>query len=169
MKALIKFGLLTVVLTGLYTGAQAQKLFFIFAHGQYSSPLQNTFKDNYNYGLGGEAGIGIGPGKTKITGTVGYHFFNSPAGHEASDLTVVPMKLGIRRYILPANLIYLHADAGVANIKENGSERTSGFTADVGAGVKLGPLEVGIAYDGFNYQDAFRSFIAFKAGWRLGL
>jgi hypothetical protein len=168
MKALIKFALLTVVLTASYTGVHAQKLFFVVAHGQYSSPVQNTFKANFNYGLGGEAGVGIGPGKTKVMGTIGYHFFNARSGHEASDLTVVPMKLGLRRYILP--LIFVHADAGVAKIKAKGADgRTSGFTADIGAGVKLGPMDLGVAYDGFQYEGAFRSFVAFKAGWRLGL
>jgi hypothetical protein len=170
MKALVKFGLVTVLLTVLHTAAKAQKLFFIFAHGQYSSPVQTSFKDNYGYGLGGEVGAAIGANKTFFTGTVGYSFFDARSGTEGGNLTIIPMKLGIRRYILPAKLIYLHADAGVANIKVKGSDtRTSGFTADVGAGVKLGPMELGVAYDGFNYEGSFRSFVAFKAGWRIGL
>jgi hypothetical protein len=80
------------------------------------------------------------------------------------------MKLGVRRYLLPGKLLFVHADAGVANIKDKSNDtRTSGFTADVGGGVKLGPMEVGVAYDGFNYAGSFRSFVAFKAGWRIGL
>jgi hypothetical protein len=170
MKTPVKIALVTVLLTVIYTGAKAQKLFFVFAHGQYCSPVQTAFKDNYGYGLGGEVGAAFGAHKTFFTGTIGYSYFDARSGREGGNLTIVPMKLGIRRYLLPANLIYLHADAGVATIKDKGSDtRTSGFTADVGGGVKLGPMELGVAYDGFSYQGSFRSFVAFKAGWRFGL
>jgi hypothetical protein len=69
------------------------------------------------------------------------------------------------------NLIYIHADAGVANLKVKGSNSFSRFTGDVGAGVKLGPLEAGIAYDGFSKKDPYigASWLAFKVGWRIGL
>jgi hypothetical protein len=160
-----------LLIAGSYNSAQAQKLFFVFAHGQYASPLQASFKHDYNYGVGAEAGAGIGFGtKTFLTGTVGYTVFNAPS-KEIGNITLVPMKLGFRRYFLPANLIFLQADAGVAHIKDKTySSSYTRFSGDVGAGVKLGPFEVGVAYDGFARDGAgYASWWAFKAGWRFGL
>ena len=64
-----------------------------------------------------------------------------------------------------------HADAGVANIKIKGADSHTRFTSDVGAGVKLGPLEAGVAYEGFSQGDpsGFASWIGFKLGWRFGI
>jgi hypothetical protein len=161
-----------LLMTGVFSGAQAQKLFFFFVHGQYAQPMQSSFKNNYNFGLGGDAGVGLGTGKTKLVGTVGYTFFDAKSG-EAGNITYVPMKLGIRRYFLPANLIFIHADAGVATIKDKTIDGSySRFTADVGAGAKLGPMDVGIAYEGFSNRagtSGFTSWLAFKVGWRFGL
>jgi hypothetical protein len=160
-----------MLLAGIYNGAQAQKLFFVFAHGQYASPLQASFKNDYNFGLGAEAGAGIGFGsKTFLTGTVGYTVFDARV-KDLKNITFVPMKLGFRRYFLPANLLFIHADAGVAHIKDKTNNAAySRFSGDVGAGVKLGPFEVGVAYDGFAKEEAgYASWLAFKAGWRFGL
>jgi hypothetical protein len=168
MQALIRFCIATLLLSIIYTGAQAQKVFFLFAHGQYASPVRKSFNDNYGFGLGGEAGAGIGAGKTFFTGTVGYSIFDARSGREVGNLTMIPIKFGVRHYMLPAKLIYIHADAGMANLKVKGGESFSRFTADVGGGVKLGPFELGIAYDGF-VDDGFNSWVGFKAGWRIGL
>ncbi|HEX6429898.1 MAG TPA: hypothetical protein VF008_19525 [Niastella sp.] len=166
-------GIIAVLLiAGVFNGAQAQKLFFVFAHGQYASPVQTSFKNDYNFGLGAEGGVGIGFGtKTFLTGTVGYTVFDAKSG-EVGNITYVPMKVGLRRYFLPANLIFIHADAGVGHIKDKTTNSSySRFTADVGAGVKLGPFEVGVAYDGFSRDGSsgYASWLAFKAGWRFGL
>jgi hypothetical protein len=173
MKILIRLSMAIalLLLAGTYTGTQAQKLFFLFAHGQYASPLEKDFKNLYNFGVGAEGGAGLGFGKTFITGTVGYSVFDAKSGTGVGNLTYVPMKLGLRQYFLPMNLIYIHADAGVANIKVKGASTVSRFTGDVGAGVKLGPLEAGIAYDGFSKKDpsGYASWLAFKVGWRMGL
>src|SRR6185503_5201043 len=168
MQALTRFCIATLLLSGIYTGAQAQKVFFLFAHGQYASPVKKSFSDNYGYGMGAEAGAGIGAGKTFFTGTVGYSFFDARSGTEASNLTYIPIKFGVRKYFLPANLIFLHADAGMAKLKVKGGDNFSRFTADVGGGVKLGPLELGIAYDGF-VDDGFNSWVSIKAGFRIGI
>ncbi|OQP46926.1 hypothetical protein A4H97_05245 [Niastella yeongjuensis] len=160
-----------VLIAGRYNSAQAQKLFFIFAHGQYASPMQASFKHDYDFGLGAEAGVGIGFGsKTFLTGTIGYSVFKAQI-KELGNVTFVPMKLGFRRYFLPANLLFIHADAGVAHIKDKTTNATSSrFSGDVGAGIKLGPFEVGVAYDGFAREEAgYASWLAFKAGWRFGL
>lgn len=170
MKILIRISMTitAVLIAGAYSGAQAQKLFFVFAHGQYATPVQNDFKNNYGFGLGAEAGLGIGTGKTFFTGTVGYTFFDAQSESAAGNLTYVPVKAGIRRYILPGNLLFIHADAGVATIKIKGGDSFSRFTADVGAGAKLGPFEIGVAYDGFT-GTGNASWLEFKAGWKLGL
>jgi hypothetical protein len=160
-----------LLLAGQFNRAQAQKLFFVFAHGQYATPVQSSFKNAYNYGLGAEAGVGVGPGKTKLVGTVGYTVFNANAS-EVGNLTYIPMKIGIRRYFFPANILFINADAGVANIKDKTTDDSySRFTADIGAGAKLGPLDVGVAYEGFSRKStsSFATWLAFKLGWRFGL
>lgn len=170
MKLSIRISMILAILitTGLFSGVQAQKLFFVFLHGQYLTPTDKDFKNGYNFGAGAEGGAGVGLGKTFITGTVGYSVFDAKEG---SNLTMVPMKLGLRHYFLPMNLIYIHADAGVAKLKVKGSDSFSRFTGDVGAGVKLGPLEAGLAYEGFSKKDpdGGASWLAVKVGWRIGL
>src|SRR5688500_8635871 len=90
-----------LLVAGLYSGVQAQKLFFVFAHGQYASPVQTSFRNDYNFGLGAEGGVGIGFGaKTFLTGTVGYTVFDARS-KELGNITYVPMKVGLRRYLLP--------------------------------------------------------------------
>ena len=160
-----------LLLTGIYNCAQAQKVFFVFAHGQYASPVQASFKNDYNFGVGAEAGGGINLGKkTFLTGTVGYTVFNAPS-KEIGNTIYIPMKLGVRKYFLPTNLLFVHADAGVANIKDKTNNSSSSrFSGDVGAGVKLGLFELGLAFDGFSRENAgYASWLAFKAGWHFGL
>lgn len=162
--------LASLLMGGVYNSAMAQKLFFIFAHGQYATPVQNSFKNDYNFGVGADAGVGIGPGKTKLVGTVGYMVFKA-SSKEMANTIYIPMKIGVRRYFLPANILFINADAGVAHIKDKTTTSSySRFTADVGAGAKLGPFDLGVAYEGFSRAGAgYASWIGFKAGWRFGL
>ncbi|AEW02094.1 hypothetical protein A4D02_08755 [Niastella koreensis] len=160
-----------LLIAGSYNSVQAQKVFFVFAHGQYASPLQAKFKHDYNYGVGAEAGAGINLGsKTFLTGTVGYTVFNAPS-KEIGNIIYVPVKLGFRKYFLPTNMLFIQANAGVAQIKDKTYNSTSSrFSGDVGAGVKLGPFEMGMALDGFAREGAgYASWLAFKAGWHFGL
>jgi hypothetical protein len=168
MQMLTRVCIATLLLSGIYTGAQAQKVFFLFGHGQYASPVRSSFKDNYGYGLGAEAGAGIGANKTFFTATIGYSYFDARSGKEVGNLTYIPIKVGIRQYYLPAKILFLHVDAGMATIKEKGGSSMSRFTADVGGGVKLGPFEFGVAFDGF-VNDGFNSWVGFKGGYRIGL
>lgn len=169
MKKGILLAMAFLLIAGTYNYTHAQKLVFLFAHGQYASPVQNSFKNDYNFGLGGEAGVGIGTGKTFFTGTVGYMVFNGTG--EAGNITFVPMKVGLRRYFLPMNLLFINVDAGVGHIKDKTTNSSySRFTGDVGAGAKLGPFEIGVAYDGFSRDGGgYASWLGFKAGWRFGL
>jgi hypothetical protein len=168
IRSLLPIALLLTA--GAWNQTQAQKLVFLFAHGQYASPVESSFKNDYNFGVGGEAGLGIGTGKTFFTGTVGYTVFDA-VSKEIGNITYVPVKVGLRRYFLPMNLLFIHVDAGVGHIKDKTTNSSySRFTGDVGAGAKLGPFEIGVAYDGFSRDGGgYASWIGFKAGWRFGL
>jgi hypothetical protein len=161
-----------LLIAGVYNSAQAQKIFFVFAHGQYASPVQNSFKNDYNFGAGAEGGVGIGPGKTKFVGTIGYMVFKA-SSKEMSNTIYIPMKVGFRKYFLPTNLLFINADAGVANIKDRTTNSSyARFTGDVGGGAKLGAFELGLAFDGFAGRQGYAgyaSWMEFKAGWRFGL
>lgn len=159
-----------LLVAGSYSGVQAQKVFYVFAHGQYAGPVQTSFKNDYNYGIGAEGGAGVNLGKkTFLTGTVGYTVFNSPA-KDVGNIIYIPMKIGVRKYFLPAKILFVHADAGIGQIKDKTTNTSSArFSADVGAGVKLGLFEMGLAFDGFTRNGGYASWVALKAGWRLGL
>jgi len=150
----------------------AQKVFFLFAHGQYALPADSYFKHNYNYGLGVEGGAGIGTGRTFLVGTVGYTSFTSSSGNSYGNASYVPLKAGIRHYLFVGKILFIHADGGVAFIKNN-VVNSSRFSGDVGLGVKLGPVEVLADYDGFTRSSAentgYSSWIGIKAGFRFGL
>ena len=162
--------LLTVVLSSYR--AQAQKLFFLFGHGQYAIPVDNNFQHNYNYGWGVEGGAGIGTGRTFLVGTIGYTSFSSVSGNSYGNTSYVPIKGGIRHYLLIGKILFIHADAGVGIINNN-IVKSSRFSGDVGVGVKLGPIEVLADYDGFTRSSVegsgYSSWIGIKAGFRFGL
>lgn len=149
--------------------SKAQSLFFLFGHAIYDKPLQTNLKDGYNYGAGVEAGAGIGKNSTFLTATLGYTKFNARTGNGAGNLSYVPFKVGLRQYVV-GKLLFLNANAGVANIK-NKIDSQSRFTADVGVGAKLLGLDLGINYDGFAGKDpsGWASWFSFKAGFRFGL
>lgn len=168
IRSLIVIAILMIA--GLYSNVQAQKIFFAFAHGQYASPVQNSFRSAYNYGAGAEGGAGIKVDKkTFVTGTIGYMIFNSPS-KDIGNITYIPMKVGVRKYFLPTNLLFVHADAGIGKINDKTDNSSSTrFSADMGGGIKLGLFEMGVAFDGFVRDGGFASWFGFKAGWRFGL
>jgi hypothetical protein len=69
-------------------------------------------------------------------------------------------------------VLFIHADGGVAFIKNN-IVNSSRFSGDIGVGVTLGPIEVLADYDGFTRSSAensgYSSWIGIKAGFRFGL
>jgi hypothetical protein len=163
---------LSLVLLGFAGKLEAQKLFFLFGHVQYDMPVDSYFKHNYNYGLGAEAGVGIGVGNTFFVGTLGYSSFEASSANKFGNYSYVPIKGGIRRYLLIGKLLFIQADAGVALVK-NEVVNSSRFSADLGLGVKLGPFEVMAVYDGFTSggeeATGYLSWIGIKGGIRLGL
>jgi hypothetical protein len=150
----------------------AQKLFFLFAHGQYAGPVDSYFNHNYNAGWGVEGGAAIGTGNTFLIGTIGYTSFSAASGNSLGNESYVPIKGGLRHYLLVGKILFMQVDAGVANIK-NQVVNSTRFSGDLGMGVKLGPFEVMAVYDGFARPDSetsgYSSWIGIKAGARLGL
>lgn len=149
----------------------AQKLVFLFGHVLYAVPVDQRFEKNYSYGLGVEGGIGLGTGRTFIVGTVGYSSFTAFSSNPYGKLSYVPIKIGIRRYLLVGKLLFINVDAGVG-ILQNGLYNGSRFSGDIGLGVKLGPFEVMADYDGFAKSSiegsGYSSWIGIKAGMTFG-
>jgi hypothetical protein len=147
----------------------AQHLILLFGHGIYATPTDKNFKRGYNNGLGVEVGGGIGWNKTFIVGTIGYTHFFKEGDNSAGDAGIVPFKVGLRQYIF-SKLIYIHADVGADKIK-NKISSDSRFSADIGAGIRLGLFELQLDYDGYARDDpsGFASWVGFKAGFAFGL
>jgi hypothetical protein len=149
-----------------------QQLIFIFAHAQYANPLDSYFNRNYGYGIGFEAGAGIGFDRTFLMGTAGYSSFSANSTNPYGQLTYVPLKIGIRHYLLIGKILFIQADAGVGHV-QNDQINGSRFSGDVGLGVKLGPFEVIADYDGFTRSEpessGYSSWLGIKAGIRFGL
>src|SRR5215475_14207731 len=142
------FLLVFICILGSQYRAGAQKLIFLFGHVVYSAPVDTYFSHNYSSGIGVEGGIGFGVNKTFLVGTIGYSSFTAYAENPYGKLSFVPVKVGIRHYLLVGNLLFLNADAGIGILK-NGLYNGSRFSADIGLGVKLGPFEVMADYDGY--------------------
>ena len=151
------------------TRSSAQRLFFIYAHALYATPVDKNFKDGYNSGLGVEGGAAVGWGKTFIVGTIGYTSFSDKDGNPAGNTSFVPVKIGLRQFVF-SKLIYVHGDLGIGKIK-NDLTTDSRFSGDIGAGVKLAGFEVQLDYDGFSRKgpSGYASWIALKAGFHIGL
>lgn len=172
-KCLKKSTVIVVLALGTFVfnnNAAAQKLVFLFGHGVYATPVENSFKDGYNAGFGAEGGVGFGWNKTFIIGTIGYTSFGSKSGNSAGNINIIPLKAGVRQYIL-GKLLYIHGDVGIASVKNKITDAEGKFCGDFGAGVKFAGLEVQLDYDGFNKSNpsGFASAVALKAGFAIGL
>ncbi|MDB5232068.1 MAG: hypothetical protein JWN76_2873 [Chitinophagaceae bacterium] len=172
MKQLIKIFFVLVMIS--FAGnANSQRLFFLFAHGIYSVPANNDMSNNYKFGAGGEAGVGVGMKKTFITGTIGYSSFSSkttPIYNTKNNLTYVPIRVGLRHYVF-GKLVYLKGDAGLANVKTQSGSGSSKFTSSLGAGVKFGGIELEGDYEGVKIPNTNTngSWFGLKAGFYFGL
>lgn len=164
------FSLIIVFSACFCNAVKAQRLVFLFGHGVYSVPAGSNFKDAYKFGLGGEAGIGVGLlGKTFVTGTVGYTDFIHASSSESGNLTYTPIKFGIRHYLL-ARVLFIHGDLGPGFFKQSKiNYSATKFTGDLGVGVKLAGLEVSADYDGIFGNNPSGSWFALKAGFNFGL
>lgn len=163
------FSLFILSAAGFFNNLQAQRLVFLFGHAVYSSPAGGSFKDNYKYGAGAEAGVGVGLlGKTFFTGTLGYTSFVHSSSNSSGNISYVPIKAGIRHYLF-AKILFIHGDLGVGIINNKNADKSSTkFSGDIGAGVKLAGLEILADYDGFAGTPS-GSWIEIKAGFNFGL
>ncbi len=164
--------LMLLAAAGSFNSLRAQKLVFLFGHLVYSAPLGSDFSAAYSYGIGGEAGIGVGLlGKTFFTGTVGATDFVHASGSVIGNLHYIPVKAGVRHYVF-AKMIFIHGDLGAGFITEKKIDYTATkFTGDLGVGVKFAVFELQADYDGFvgDNQNPGGSWFALKAGFSFGL
>jgi hypothetical protein len=145
----------------------AQKLFFLFGHAEYASPV-GKLRESNNSGFGLEAGAGIGMKKTFITGTTGMTWLvvNRRGTVSQGGLRYTPLKLGIRRYMLLKNL-FIKGEAGFATMKVIDTDnKTTKLTSSFGAGVKLTRLEFLVDY---NTVAGYGSWVGLKVGFAFGL
>jgi hypothetical protein len=148
--------------------AQLVKLPKVLAFGNvtYANPT-GGFKNISNNGFGYEIGAGLGLGKTLFMASVGNIKYNMPnSGH----ISVTPWKFGVRRYLLLG--LFVNGNIGFAKQKyvyDDGITQISDdndFLYEVGAGYKLGFVELGAAYTGFGEN---RSALLLKAGLAIKL
>lgn len=146
----------------------AQKLFFVFGHAEYASPVGNLRNAN-NAGLGVEVGGGIGMSKTFVTGTIGTTWLaaNKRLGNTSQGgLKYTPYKLGVRHYLLLKNL-FVKGEAGLATMKYIDTDnKTSKLTTSFGAGLKFTTFEALIDY---NSVANYGSWVGIKFGLAIGL
>ncbi len=151
---------------------KAQKLIFLYGHGLFATPLDESSKARYSSGFGADAGVGIGMKKTFFVGSIGYTSFNAKGnflGVIGNHESYIPVKVGIRQY-LPLKIIYVDGNLGVGFVKNDVDGSNSRFAFDLGAGVKFGGFDAGINWDSFKEikPSGWSSWIAFKAGYQIG-
>lgn len=179
MSKVPKFLLLAVTFLFFSFQTNAQfKLPKVLAFGNltYANP-GGDFSNAYKNGMGFEVGAGIGLGKTLLIASAGsmkYTAADNLTGVNAllGNLTVTPVKLGIRRYLLLG--LFVNAEAGMAFQNYDKSSATgSSFLYEVGAGFKLlGFIELGAAYTGWQQPagtSASANALLLKAGISIKL
>lgn len=175
MRKISKLSLFIIILMSICTVLQAQILkrprALMFGNIAYASPTGSGLDANYRGGVAAEFGGGLGLGKTILTGSVGYQLFSSRAGVTAGNLRIVPLKLGVRRYLLGS--IFLQAHGGIATqTYAHSSTKSSSFVYELGGGLKiLKLLEVQLTTNSWKQPGATARSNAWflKAGWSLRL
>ncbi len=138
------------VATKLPIGLPIPKL-LAFGNFTYAVPQSISLSNAYNYGYGFEAGVGFGLGKSMIIGSTGLITYK-PKSSLVSNYQVVPIKVGIRRYLIAG--LFVNGQIGIAketytNTSGN-SDNHTGFLYEAGGGIKILKLiELGAAYTGY--------------------
>jgi hypothetical protein len=175
MRKISKLSLFIIMVMGFCTLSQAQILkrprALVFGNLAYADPAGNGLNANYRAGVAGEFGGGLGLGKTIFTGSIGYQLFSSRPGVAAGNLRIVPVKVGVRRYLVGS--IFLQANGGLAtqSYAHSGTKGAS-FVYELGGGLKiLKLLEVQLTTNSWKQPTStVRSNAWFlKAGWSLRL
>ncbi len=140
------------------------------ANVSYFKP-QGNFANENKFGVGGEISGGIGTGKTFLVATLGTSSFFVDNKIAASNLTIKPVKVGIRQFFL-VKRIFINGDLGMASVKDKttGSSQNR-FTRGIGAGVRLFGLEGGLYYGGWKSINTtgFSNSVQVKIGWGMVL
>lgn len=158
---------LTFIFSSVCSKAQF-KLPKVLAFGNFTYSLPQgsfgTLYKTYGNGNGFEIGGGIGFGKNILYASTGYLSYGSKA---AGNYNVIPVKIGLRRYLLMG--LFLNGAVGFTSQSYSYNSATkSSFLYEVGAGLKiLHIIEIGGAYSGWNnglaYNARMNAFLL-KAG-----
>ncbi len=132
----------------------------------------SDFTKAYNTGYGGEIGAGIGIGKTMLIGSAGYIKYQATEANTTfGDLQVIPIKVGLRRYLV--GKLFINGQIGGAFESYSKSSATgTKFLYEVGAGVKIIHLiELGVAYTGYPSAAGSTNYnsLLFKVGFSVKL
>ena len=136
--------------------------------GVYSMP-QEDFSRQYKYGAGGEVYGGVGWGKTFLLATIGYKVYKEQDSVKTGSFTTIPVKLGIKQ-LLFMKRVFVQGDAGIITTRV-GNFSSSGFTYDIGAGLRFAGLEAGLFYAAFKIDNAkkFTTVLNAKLGYTFTL
>lgn len=155
-----------VFATAFFIEAKAQKLVFLYGHGQYNLP-QGRLANAYDYGLGAQAGVGVGLGGNFAVGTASYQYF--PKNGSINNASLAALKIGYRRTFALKRL-FVQFNGGLGSYKYSGGSGQTAYTADALIGAKLLGLEVTTGYESFGAKNIdFSGMIVFKLGFNLGL
>lgn len=177
MRKISKLSLFIIMVTGFCSLSQAQILkrprALIFGNLAYADPTGtgSGLDANYRAGVAGEFGGGLGLGKTIFTGSIGYQLFNSRPGVAAGNLRIVPVKVGVRRYLVGSIFLQAHGGIATQSYAQSGAKGSS-FVYELGGGLKiLRLLEVQLTTNRWKQPAAFNRSNAWflKAGWSLRL
>lgn len=147
----------------------------IFANVNYASPANEKFNVSNRGAWGGEAGLGLGFGKTLVTGTVGYQVFGVKINNLGGDLQVIPLKAGIRQYVALGKVFFLgNVGTALQSFKDitNNRIQTNNLMWEGGVGVKLIGLELQGTYSGWQHPMGTignATMLNVKLGWSFKL
>jgi len=175
MRKISKLSLFIIMVIGFCTLSQAQILkrprALVFGNLAYADPTGSGLGANYRAGVAGEFGGGLGLGKTIFTGSIGYQLFSSRPGVAAGNLRIVPVKVGVRRYLVGSIFLQAHGGLATQSYAHSGTKGSS-FVYELGGGLKiLKLLEVQLTTNSWKQPaSTVRSNAWFlKAGWSLRL
>ena len=145
----------------------------IYGNFTIASPQGDEFTKAYGQGAGGEIGGGIGFGKTMLIGSLGYINYAAANANVniLGDLKVVPIKVGVRQYLVGKLFVNGQIGAAVESYTKSSATGTK-FLYEVGAGVKIIHLiELGVAYTGYPSAAGGTNYnsLLFKVGFSVKL
>lgn len=175
MRKVSKLSLFIIIATFFCSTLEAQILkrprALVFGNLAYASPAGSGLDQNYRAGVAGEFGGGLGLGKTIFTGSIGYQLFSSRPGVTAGNLRIVPVKVGVRRYLLGSIFLQAHGGIATQSYAYSGTKGSS-FVYELGGGLKLlKMLEIQLTTNSWKQPASFNRSNAWflKAGWSLRL